>query len=245
MKIIERIKKARGSRAVSDWERKAGIARGNLDRALKEGKLSEDNIRRLCRTENLCFNWLLEGKGPAYQVSTFHSDIALSERLAAHYIDEADSWTLTVIIRASDNSPCAVVLTMPGEQPVVMVGYTILEVLSGPFGLNSLSVVQREGWGDRQQLILADAIADSLCNGELGTYALLDTPGYLTEALPLDDTALKTGKLCEEAALNNSNPVPLSIPEQQLLAAYQSLTQTDRQRLLTIAKALKEFTDTI
>lgn len=141
MKTIERLQQLRGSRSVTEWEKSAGIARGNLDRALKTGKLSDANLRKLCKVENVRSDWLLFGQGMPYQTAVFQTDYELSEKLCAHHIDEADSWILTLVLRQSDRVPVCVVLHMPGEFPVSTseqainrVRYTIIEILTGPLG---------------------------------------------------------------------------------------------------------------
>jgi hypothetical protein len=249
MKFSERLRQLKGSRPVSGWERQAGIARGNLDRAIKDGKLSDENIRKLCRLENARADWILFGTGTPYQIAACHADQELSHQICAHHTDEAARWNLTVIIRHSDNLPRAVVMTMPGQYPVdqhgkasSMVDYTITEVLVGPIGPYSREAIKREGWRKRQQLTLDDVVVESLCNGGIGTYALTLAPGFLKDAVPLDDKTL-TELASDVAEFKNGYAVPLTPPEQRLLKTYRAMRTDDRARLLAIADTLNAFSD--
>jgi len=236
MKLSDRIAQLKASRPVSYWERQVGIARGNLDRALKDDKLSDENIRKLCKWENARADWLLLGSGAPYQTATFNTDHDLSDQLNAYLIDEAESRTLTVVTRKSDDLPCAVVLTMPGQYQAgkAMVDYTILDVLVGPIGLYSRGTIKDGSWRKRQQVTLDDEVVESLCKGGIGTYALMLDPGYLKAAGPLDDQTL--ADVAEESA---GYTVPLTPPEQRLLTTYRALPNDDRHRLLAIADTLK------
>lgn len=243
MKLSGRLTQLKASRPVSAWERQAGIARGNLDRAIKDDKLSDENIRKLCRLENVRSDWLLLGSGSPYQISTFSSDRDMSNRICAHHTDEAARWTLTVITRQSDNLPCAMVMSMPGQYPVdprsnesAMIDYTILEVLTGPIGPYSREAIKRDGWGKRQQLTLDDDVVANLCKGDIGTYALMLDPGYLKATVPFDDKNLAA--VAEDAT---GYTVPLTQPEQRLLLTYRTLPNADRERLQAIADTLKSF----
>lgn len=241
MTISNRLLKIKGSRSVLQWERQTGIARGNLDRGIRDGKLSDENIRKLIRTENIRADWLLEGKGTPYQIAVFNDDLVLSELLCAHHTDEARNWTLTVICRQSDGLPCAITLTMEVESQAVkddkksdIDKYTVLEILTGPIGPYSREAIKRDGWGKRQQVTLDDAVVESLCKGGIGTYALTLDPGYLKAAVPLDDKTL--ADVAEESA---GYTIPLTPPEQRLLTTYRALPNDDRARLLAIADTLK------
>jgi len=249
MKLSERIKQLKGSRPVSRWEITAGIGAGNLSRAIKDDQLNDENIRVLCYYENVNPDWLINGRGNPYRVARFETDIDISEQIAAYHTDEAASWTLTVIIRQSDNLPCVAVLTMPGQYQVkqrgkdepLQVDYTILEVLVGPIGPYSREAIKRDGWKKRQQLTLEDAVVESLCKGGIGTHALTLDPGYLKASVPLDDKALAELATTDVTERLGGYTVPLTPPEQRLLSTYRAMPTTDRERLLAIADALKGF----
>lgn len=244
MKSQERLTQLKGSRPVSSWERQAGIARGNLDRALKDGKIGDENMRKLCRLENARADWILFGTGAPYQVATFNTDQDLAEQICAHHTDEAARWTLTAITRKSDNLPRAVVMTMPIiTQPPesTMMFYIQLEVLTGPIGPFSREAIKRDGWGKRQQVTLDDDVVESLCAGGIGTYALAHEPGYLQAAVPLDDKTLAALATNDVAERMGGYTVPLTPPEQRLLTTYRAMPTDDRERLLAIADALKGF----
>jgi hypothetical protein len=244
MKLSGRLTQLKGSRAVSAWERQAGIARGNLDRAIKDGKLSEENIRKVCRVENARADWLLLGSGSPYQIANFNTDQDLSDQICAHHTDEAERWTVTVVIRQSDDLPCAVVMTMPViTQPPesTSIFYVQLEVLTGPIGPYSREAIKRDGWEKRQQLTLDDEVVESLCKGGIGTYALMQEPGYLKAAVPLDDKTLAALATTDVTERLGGYTVPLTPPEQRLLSTYRAMPSNDRERLLAIAEALKGF----
>jgi hypothetical protein len=245
MKFSERLAQLKGSRAVSAWERQAGIARGNLDRGIKDGRLSDENIRKLCKFENARADWLLIGTGSPYQIAGFVNDHDLAEHICALHRDDASNWTLTLICRESDQLPVAVVMTMPGQyqgKDESMVDYTILEVLLGQIGPCTREAIKRDGWKKRQLLTLDDDVMERLFNGRIGTYALTEDPNYLKAAVPLD------GKALDELASNvTESPagytVPLTPPEQRLLNTYRALPNPDRDRLQAIADALKSCAD--
>lgn len=249
MKLSDRIKQLKGSRPVSRWEITAGIGAGNLSRAIKDDQLNDENIRVLCCYENVNPDWLINGRGNPYRVIRCDADLDLSEQIAAYHTDEAASWTLTVIVRQSDNIPRAVVLTMPGQYQVkqrgkvepLWVDYTILEVLTGPIAPYSREAIKRDGWKKRQQLTLDDAVVESLCKGGIGTYALMLDPGYLKAAVPMDDEALDELASREVSEAFKGGVVPLTPPEQRLLTTYRALPNADRERLQAIADTLKSF----
>jgi hypothetical protein len=243
MTIINRLLKLKGSRSVLQWEREAGIARGNLDRAIKDGKLSDENLRKLCRWENARADWLLFGSGSPYQIAGFSTDHDLAERICAHHTDAAADWSLTVIYRESDQLPMAVVMTMPGQYPgkdESMIDYTILEVLLGQIGPYTCEAIKRDSWRRRQQIMLDDEVVKKLFDGNIGTYALTADPNYLKAAVPLDDKTL-TELASNITESPGSYTVPLTPPEQRLLNTYRALPGDDRNRLLAIAATLKEF----
>jgi hypothetical protein len=249
MAISDRLRQIKGSRAVARWERDAGIGSSNLHRALKEDQLNDENIRVLCYYENASSEWIISGRGNPYRVIRCDTDLDFSEQIEAYNTDE-ENWTLTVILRKSDNLPCAVVLTMPSRYPVkqrgkpepLMVDYTALEVMVGPIGPSSSEAIKRDGWGKRQQLTLADEVVESLCKGGIGTYALMQEPGYLKVAVPLDDKTL--ADFASTSVTDSSTPgytVPLTPHEQRLLKTYRAMATEDRERLLAIADTLKGF----
>ena len=249
MTISNRLTEIKGLRSVLQWERQAGIARGNLDRSIRDGKLSDETILKLIHYENVRADWLLTGKGAPYQTATFNADIELSEQLCAYHTDEAARWTLTLIVRESDNLPCAVVLTMPGgNYPIDKLGkaasapveYTIVEILVGPIGRYSRAAINRNGWGQRQQLTLDDTVTEILCAGGIGTYVLMQEPGYLKAAVPFSAETLELAH-SDVTDTPSSYTVPLAPPEQRLLTTYRAMPNDDRERLLAIAEALKGF----
>jgi hypothetical protein len=247
MKLSDRLRQIKGSRSTSRWERDAGIGTGNLHRALKEDQLNDENIRVLCSYENVNPDWLISGRGSPYRIIRCDSDLEFSEQIGLYHTDEAASWTLTVIFRQSDNVPCAAVLTMPGQYQVkqrgkierLWVDFTLIEVMSGPIGPYSREAIKRDGWKKRQQVTLDDDVVESLCKGGIGTYALMQEPGYLKAAVPLDDKTLAEHAKSNVTDRTNSYTVPLTPPEQRLLKTYRSLSNDDRERLLAIADALK------
>lgn len=248
MKISERLSQIKGSRAVSAWERETGIARGNLDRALKDDKLSEENIRKLCRAENLRSDWLLFGDGSPYRVAVFHSDEELAEQLGYFFSDEAAVWTVTVVRTQSNDVPCAVVLTMPAESQStrdnMAVKSIVVEVLAGPVGLETSKLVCRPEWGRVQGLALADDIARQLCSGQLGTFALLFDPGYLLNAQQLDPRVLSV--LRESNGVGerkNGYESGFTAEERQLVKRYRALQDGDKARLIAIADAFIKLSE--
>lgn len=248
MKLSDRIKQLKGSRPISKWERDAGIGRGNLDRAIKDDQLNDENIRVLSFYENANPDWLISGRGNPYRVIRCDTDDDLSVNIGA-YLTTEESWTLTVILRQSDNVACAVVQTMPSRYPVkqrgkddpLMVDYIALEVLAGPIGHSSWKAIEDEHWRNRQQLTLNDEVVESLCKGGIGTYALMQEPGYLKAAIPLDDKTLAAFATSDVTERLGAYTVPLTPPEQRLLSTYRAMPSNDRERLLAIAEALKGF----
>lgn len=247
MKLSERLRFIKGLRAVSAWERETGIGRGNLDRAINTGQLNEDNIRRLCRAENIRADWLLFGEGQPYRYSEYRSDAELAEQLQAHFDDECQRWTLTVIRRKSDNVPCAVTLTMPQhhvdfELYPCHVKDIALELLIGPIGLKTSQVICHPGWGKVQGAALDDDVVLDICTGQIGTYALLFEPGYLiSRVTELDKQLLailaQVDGVSEPYGYCQTN---LSHDERKLLDQYRVLNQCDRQRLLAISDILNQ-----
>jgi len=245
MKLSDRLAQVKGSRRVSSWERETGIARGNLDRAIKGAALSEENLRKLVRAENVSVDWLLEGRGTPYYIVKLNSDAEIAHALQAYFDDEAARWAVTIIRRKSADVPLAIALTMPierkGPDDTDFIKESALELITGPIGPLSSQVLCRSGWNKVSGLALDDEIVADICNGQLGTYALLVDPGYLLLSTALDPQVLAV----ITAALNvseapNCYHVPLTFPEQALLQCYRALPVDDRQRLVVIAEALKE-----
>jgi len=244
MPISERLLKIKGSRSILEWEREAGIARGNLRRAIKGDSLSEENIRKLVRTENVSADWLLDGRGSPYYVAMFNSDAEIAAQLQAYFDDEADRWSVTLIRRKGDDAPRAVVLTMPIERQELsadeVVKESALDVMVGPIGILSSRVICRPGWRAVSGLALDEEIVTAICSGQLGTHALLSDPGYLLLSTALDRdvlTIITNGLTLAEQS--NHYTVPLTPDEQQLLTTYRCLPKPDRSRLQVIADAFK------
>ncbi|MGR8931923.1 MAG: hypothetical protein ACU836_14920 [Gammaproteobacteria bacterium] len=243
MSVSDRLAWLKGKRPVAVWERETGIARGNLDRALKDGKLSEENIRKLCRVENMRSDWLLIGRGTPFYVAEFVSDQAFADALLNYFADEGQRWTLTVIRRKSNGMPCVVALTMPtsnqtanDRQPSAQM---TVELLSGPIGVETSKVVCRPDWGRVQGLGLDDDIVRRMQCGEVGTYELLFSPGYLLQASDLDSKVLAA--ISEGVAVGeqkNGYVIPLTPDERSMLNRYRALSGDDKARLAAISDAL-------
>lgn len=239
MKINDRLLFLKGSRHVSAWERSAGIARGNLDRAIKDGHLSDENIIKLRQYENLNVNWLLCGDGSPYQYSVFPSDVTLSEQLQAHCADEVGRWALTVVQRKSDLVFCAVVLSMPGQYLAKAkdieswIDYSIIEVLCGPIGHYCFAAILGNVWAATTQLLLDDHDAARLCTGFIGSYELTKDPGILMSA-----TAVSTELFDLQLGLDEDETYQtITDSERVLVQNYRKLTSADKARLSVIARA--------
>ncbi|GEM_PF-2792111 len=245
----ERLGEIKGSRSVAEWARQLGLDNLVLHRSLKDRfLLATDKLAAVCYYENANPDWLISGRGNPYRVIRCDTDYDLSLQIGA-YLTNEESWTLTVIARQSDNTPRAVVQSMPSRYPVeqrgkaepLMVDYIALEIMVGPIGSSSWKAIESEHWRKRQQVTLDDDVVESLCKGGLGTYALMQDPGYLKAAAPLTDdvlTALASISIREHP---DSYTAPLTPPEQRLLSTYRAMPSNDRERLLAIAEALKGF----
>jgi len=245
MPISERLLKLKASRSILEWEREAGIARGNLRRAIKGDSLSEENIRKLVRTENVSVDWLLEGRGTPYYIVKLNSDAEIADALQVYFDDEAARWAVTIIRCKSADVPLAIALTMPierkGPDDTDFIKESALELITGPIGPLSSHILCRSGWNKVSGLALDDEIVADICNGKLGTYALLVDPGYLLLSTALDPQVLAViTEALNVAEAPNGYHVPLTFPEQALLQCYRALPVDDRQRLVVIAEALRE-----
>jgi len=243
MKLSGRLLQIKGLRPVSKWEREVGIPRGNLDRAIKENKLSNENAIRLLRSENVKLEWLLSGIGAPYHVSNYPNDYEMAQQIDAYHEDEAEGWTVTIICCKENPIPSVIVLSMPVQwqrpEDPNMIDITQIEILTGPFGLLSFKAVCQTGWFLVQSLKLDDELVLAISKGLIGTYKLISDPGYLKQAEPIKTEMLFS---LETQIFNEPNPinqVALTDSEFQFLAKFRQLNKKDKQRLLAICDVLR------
>ena len=183
-------------RKIHKWGREIGLSRGILNN-LNKGKLpNADKLWPIVRAENLSITWLLEGRGSRYLVNHCLSDEDCYEQLSAFY---EEAWTTYVLF---DGFGVSLVLTQPGAYEIdgVTYLYTVMEVITGPVGRETLSLVAERNNGENTFFLkTATTTTRRLAKGELGPFDLV----YSEEALLKEAVLLpKNEKMSIDVAQN-------------------------------------------
>ena len=236
--LADRIDTMLCGRKIHAWGKAIGLSRSVLQ-ALKNGKLpGADKLGPIIRSENLSLSWLLEGIGKPYLINSCGSDEECSE-LITELLQE--QWQRVYLL--TDGAQVAAVLTQPGGYDYSGVNYlyTIVEVVCGVLGQQTLSIIQQQvAPQSLHYLRISSNAMRQLTRGQLGTYKLLNAPEALLKQTPSqeDDTGAAILEHVAEPATPYHGGGEVSSDE---LATIEDLRQLERDNLAHIRAVIRSL----
>jgi transcriptional regulator with XRE-family HTH domain len=212
-----------------------GLTKATVDAIRNQGRTpSADVLMALSRCDNVSLHWLTDGRGSPYRINLIVSDAdgwAILDELF-----QENSWILYEFTHPT--SGVCLVLTQPGEFEIKgrVVSYTIVEIIAGDIGRNTLDRVacaEKDG----MQILSAEVSEDEfdrLVSGMMGNYELL---GWRNER-GLIHTAIKgaPGILDQVEEQRIEYGHNLNNVEKLLIDKFRSLSVPDQKQLLSIAE---------
>lgn len=189
----------------------------------------------IIKAENLSISWLLEGKGSPFLVNSCPTDdegYALLDELYA------EAWTTYLI---TDGHQISIVLTRPGEYLVKdkPYPYTLVEVLAGNFGRDSLERASKTANGENLYFLeTSTSIINDLAKGKIGSYQLLTQ--ILPGATAFTDQAEQKYLQCAETGSTYEVTRDITSTEMETLEALRKINPQNLNHIRAVIHSLAD-----
>lgn len=225
------------------WGHSIGLGKGVIDGMTRTGSIpGGDTLSAIHRCENARIDWILDGRGPPYLVNSVTSDDDAKE-LLEQLLEER--WRITIV---TDSDRIALVLDQPGSFDVKdkknddgvqlyrTVPYTIVEIIAGIVGRNTMALVCTQAKQGTVRFMLTNAaVMTQLGRGRLGTWRLLNAPDAVLAVVEVIDAKHPIFTQGAQADL-----FPATKDEAALLDHYRALPPEKRLAVEQVATALAE-----